>query len=217
MVMRDTLEIYGANDEILANGSYHIKANNNKYQREKIVPLTKAQKRELDSIRRYNERFIIKDSIAELKKFIKKKLADSAKRRDSIFKASLDPNYKSTYNPPIELRSAAPAYKPNIQSGVYTSANVKEEDKSPVKAIEEYFCVQVYTFSSHKPLDIEKYPFLIGYEARLEDGFYRYYIGRTNSSQLAIEVCKSMRSKGILDAIVVKFTDGKRTIYKDQF
>ena len=66
-------------------------------------------------------------------------------------------------------------------------------------------------------LNPKKLPFLAGYEVRNEDGFYRYYIGRTRSPLLAIEMCKSIISKGISDAMVIKYTDGKRSVYKSDF
>lgn len=213
---KETTEVFGSADYITDNGTIHIKANNKHYQREKLRPLTAEEKRIADSIRQYNERFIIVDSIAEIKAKLKKQKKDEFRKRDSMFKASLDPNFRSSYNPPIEPRTAASPYRPVIRQGVYTSTTATE-DNLPVKNIEEYFCVQVFTFSKNQMLDIEKYPFLIGYEIQKEDAFYRYYIGRTNSPNLAIELCKSIRSKGIEDATVIKFTNGVRTVYKDKF
>ena len=87
----------------------------------------------------------------------------------------------------------------------------------PVKNIEEYFLVQIFTLSSKKPIDLDKYPYLTGYEIRYEEGYYRYYIGRTNSKLLAIELLKSIRSKGHPDAMLVKYTDGLRTVVKTNF
>lgn len=214
---KETTEIYGEEDYITDNGVIQIKANNKHYQREKIKPLTAEEKRIADSIRRYNERFIVRDSFAELKAMLKKRKKEETRKRDSMFKASLDPNFRSSYNPPLEPRTAASEYRPIIKQGVFTSTTANSEDNLPVKNIEEYFCVQVFTLSKNQLLDIEKYPFLLGYEVRNEDGFYRYYIGRTNSPNLAIELCKSIRAKGIADATVVKYRNGVRAVYKDNF
>lgn len=216
--VRETTEVFGSNDYISDNGTIQVKANNKYYQREKNRPLTAEEKRIADSIRRYNERFIVYDSIAELKAMLKKKKREDKLKRDSIFKASLDPNFRSTYNPPIEV-TARPTYRPVIRQGVYTTTTASEEDYNqlPVKNIEEYFCVQVFTFSKDQLIDLDVYPYLAGYEIRHEDNYYRYYIGRTVSPKLAIELCKSIRAKGISDAIVVKYTDGVRSIYKDKF
>lgn len=216
LIKRDTTELYGEFDEISPRGIINIKANHKKYVREPVKQLTAREKFILDSVRKYNERFIIIDSIAELKKMLKKKKIDSVKRRDSIFQASLNPNYKSTYNPNPEPTSA-PFHKPNIQSGVFTPVETSREENLPVKNIEEYFLVQIFALSSKKPIDLDKFPYLNGYEIRYEDGYYRYYIGRTNSKNLAIELLRSIRSKGHPDALLVKYTNGIRSQVKTNF
>lgn len=214
--VRDTIELYGVKDELSPRGIVNIKANHKHYQRERVRVLTAREKFVIDSIRQYNERFIVVDSIAELKKMLKKKKQDSLRRRDSMFQASLNPNYKSTYNPQPEIVKA-PEYKPIPKSGVYTQAEATREGNLPVRNIEEYFLVQIFTLSSKKPIDLDKYPYLTGYEIRYEDGFYRYYIGRTNSKLLAIELLKSIKAKGHPDAILVKYTDGVRTTVKTNY
>jgi hypothetical protein len=214
--IRDTIEIYGEKDELSPRGIVNIKANHKNYQRERVKVLTAREKFVIDSTRKYNERFIVVDSIAELKKMLKKRKQDSLKRRDSIFKASLNPNYRSTYNPEPEIVKA-PEHRPIPQSGVYTPAEVSREESIPVKNIEEYFLVQIYTMSSKKPIDIDKYPHLSGYEIRYEEGYYRYYIGRTNSKLLAIELLRNIKGKGHPDAILVKYTNGLRTTVKTNF
>jgi hypothetical protein len=75
----------------------------------------------------------------------------------------------------------------------------------------------MFTLSSKKPVDLDKFPYLNGYEIRYEEGFYRYYIGKTNSKLLAIELLKSIRSKGHPDAMLVKYTNGIRTAVKTNF
>lgn len=212
----DTIELYGVKDELSPRGIVNIKANHKHYQRERVRVLTAREKFVIDSIRQYNERFIVVDSIAELKKMLKKKKQDSLRRRDSMFQASLNPNYKSTYNPQPEIVKA-PEYKPIPKSGVYTQAEATREGNLPVRNIEEYFLVQIFTLSNKKPIDLDKYPYLTGYEIRYEDGFYRYYIGRTNSKLLAIELLKSIKAKGHPDAILVKYTDGVRTTVKTNY
>ena len=214
--IRDTIEIYGEKDELSPRGIVNIKANHRNYQRERVKVLSAREKFVIDSIRQYNDRFIIVDSIAELKKMLKKKKQDSLRRRDSMFQASLNPNYKSSYNPTPEI-SKAPEYRPIPRSGVYTTPEASREDNLPVKNIEEYFLVQIFTLSSKKPIDLDQYPYLTGYEIRYEEGYYRYYIGRTNSKLLAIELLKSIRSKGHPDAMLVKYTDGLRTVVKTNF
>jgi hypothetical protein len=215
--VKETTEIYGENDYITDNGTIQIKANNKNYQREKIKPLSKEEKRIADSIRQYNERFIVRDSIAEIRAMLKQKRKMDARKRDSIFKANLDPNYRSSYNPPLEPRTTT-EYKPKIRQGVFTTTTaVEEQPKLPVKNIDEYFCVQIYIMANQQMLDMDKYPFLAGYEVKNEDGFYHYYIGRTKSPNLAIELCKSIRARGISDATVIKFTNGIRAVYKDKF
>ena len=218
--IRDTIEIYGHKDELSDRGIINIKADHPTYQRERVRVLSAREKFVLDSIRRYEDRFIIKDSIAELKIALKKKKIDSAKRRDSMFRASLNPNYKSTYNPKVEPGSASKPHTPIIRSGVFTPIDIskeKEEDNLPVKNIDEYFLVQVFTFSTQKEIDLDKYPYLSGYEIRYEDGYYRYYVGRTNSQNLAKELCRSIKAKGHSDAMLVKYTNGVRTIVKTNF
>lgn len=214
--IRDTIEIYGEKDELSPRGIVNIKANHKHYQRERVKVLSAREKFVIDSTRQYNDRFIIVDSIAELKKMLKKKKQDSLKRRDSMFQASLNPNYKSSYNPTPEI-SKAPEYRPIPKSGVYTTPESSREDNLPVKNIEEYFLVQIYTLSSKKPIDLDKFPYLTGYEIRYEEGYYRYYIGRTNSKLLAIELLRSIKSKGHSDALLVKYTDGLRTVVKTNF
>jgi hypothetical protein len=199
---RDTIEIYGEKDELSPRGIVSIKANHKRYQRERVKVLSAREKFIIDSIRQYNERFIIVDSIAELKKLLKRRKQDSVRRRDSMFQASLNPNYKSSYNP---------------KSGVYTQPEATREENLPVKNIEEYFMVQIYTLSSKKSIDLDKFPYLSGYEIRYEDSYYRYYIGRTNSKALAIELLRSIKGKGHPDAILVKYTDGVRTTVKTNF
>lgn len=214
--IRDTIEIYGEKDELSPRGVVSIKANHKHYQRERVKVLSAREKFIIDSIRQYNERFIIVDSIAELKKLLKRRKQDSVRRRDSMFQASLNPNYKSTYNPSAEI-AKAPEYKPIPVSGVYTQPEATREGNLPVKNIEEYFMVQIYTLSSKKPIDLDKFPYLSGYEIRYEDSYYRYYIGRTNSKALAIELLRSIKGKGHPDAILVKYTDGVRTTVKTNF
>jgi hypothetical protein len=214
--IRDTIEIYGEKDELSPRGVVSIKANHKHYQRERVKVLSAREKFIIDSTRQYNERFIIVDSIAELKKLLKRRKQDSARRRDSMFQASLNPNYKSTYNPSAEIVKA-PEYKPIPVSGVYTQPEATREGNLPVRNIEEYFMVQIYTLSSKKPIDLDKSPYLSGYEIRYEDSYYRYYIGRTNSKALAIELLRSIRGKGHPDAILVKYTDGVRTTVKTNF
>lgn len=213
----DTVETYGQIDEMLENGTIHIKANHAKYQREKLRPLTLAEKRERDSIRRYNERFGVIDSIGDLKRLLKQQKRDSLRRKDSLFKASLDPNYRSTYAPPVEYAPATSSYKPEYRPSAFSNPNMSDVEKLPVRNIEEYFMVQFYTSASKKGIDIEQFPYLLGYEIRQEEGFYKYYVGRTNTPTLAIELCKSIRAKGFKDAFVVKYTNGVRTIFKDKF
>lgn len=215
-IKRDTTEIYGQFDELSSRGIINIKSNHSKYQRERVRVLSPREKFVLDSIRKYNERFIVIDSIAELKKLLKRRKQDSVKRRDSIFQASLNPNYKSTYNPAPEP-TVASEHKPIIKSGIFTPAEMTREDNLPVKNIEEYFLVQVFALSSKKPVDVDVYPHLSGYEIRYEDGYYRYYIGRTNSKNLAIELLRSIRGKGHPDAVLVKYTNGVRFVVKTQF
>ena len=214
----DTTEIYGEVDEKLENGMIHIKANHTKYQREKLRELTREEKRERDSIRRYNERFMVYDSIGELKKLLKFKKKEEKRIRDSVFKARLDPNFRSTYTMPVERAPSMPAYKPEYRGSAFSSPNMTNSDNSsPVKNIEEYFCVEFLTSASGQAVDIEQYPFIFGYEVKKEGGFYHYYFGRTNTPALAIELCKSIRAKGLSNSIVVKFTNGARTVYKDNF
>lgn len=214
--IRDTIEIYGEKDEMSPRGIVNIKANHKHYQRERVKVLSAREKYVLDSTRAYNERFIIVDSIAELKKMLKRKKQDSIRRRDSLFQASLNPNYKSSYNPTIEV-AKAPEYKPIPKSGVYTQPESSRDDNIPVKNIDEYFLVQIYILSSKKPVDLDKYPYLSGYEIRYEDGFYRYYIGRTVSKPLAVELWRSIKNKGHADAVLVKYTNGVRTVVKTNF
>jgi len=214
--IRDTIEIYGEKDELSPRGIVNVKANHKFYQRERVKVLSAREKFIIDSIRQYNDRFIVVDSIAELKKMLKRRKQDSLRRKDSLFQASLNPNYKSTYNPQGEVVKA-PEYRPIPKSGVYTQPENSREESLPVKNIEEYFLVQVQTLSSKKPIDLDKFPYLTGYEIRYEEGYYRYYIGRTNSKPLAIELLKSIRSKGHPDAILVKYTDGLRTVVKTNF
>lgn len=214
--IRDTVELYGQKDELSPRGIVHIKSNHNHYQRERVRVLTAREKFIIDSIRQYNERFIVVDSIAELKKMLKKRKQDSLRRRDSLFQASLNPNYKSTYNPEPEIVKPV-EYKPIPKSGVYTQVENSREDNIPVRNIEEYFLVQVYTLSSKKPIDLDKFPYLTGYEIRYEEGFYRYYIGRTNSKPLAIELLRSIRNQGHPDAMLIKYTNGLRSVVKTNF
>lgn len=215
--IRDTTEIYGEKDELSPRGILNVKANHKIYTRERVKVLSAREKFIIDSTRKYNDRFIVVDSIAELKKMLKKKKQDSMRRRDSLFQASLNPNYKSSYNPEPEIYKA-PEYKPTPKSGVYTQAETnRNEDNIPVKNIEEYFLVQMFTLSSKKPVDLDKFPYLNGYEIRYEEGFYRYYIGKTNSKLLAIELLKSIRSKGHPDAMLVKYTNGIRIAVKTNF
>lgn len=209
-------------DELAENGILNVKANRIFYTREKDTtkPLSKEEIARLDSIKRYNDRFIVIDTIAELKKLLKRKKLDSLRIKDSIYKANYNPNFKSSRPEIVEtvIENKNP-YKQQRKTGVFTNTDtdVKQDDKSPVKEIEEYFYVQVFSFTKFKNVDTDKMPYLSGYEVRYEDGVYRYLIGRTRSPKLAIEICKSIRNKGLGDAIVVRYTDGVRTIYKANF
>jgi hypothetical protein len=220
---RDTIEIYGQADELSPRGIINIKANHSKYQRERVKLLTPREKFIIDSTRQYNERFIIVDSLAELKLKLKKQKIDAAKRRDSLFKASLNPNFKSTYNPAIEPGSDAKPYTPKIQGGVFTTIDIskekerEKEDNIPVKNIEEYFAVQIYTLSSQKELDLDKYPYFNGYEVKYEEGYYRYYVGRSTSLNLSKELYRSIKAKGHADAMLIRYTNGIRSVVKTAF
>lgn len=211
-------------DQVSENGILNVRANKTFYSREKdtTTPLTKEEIRRRDSIKKYEDRFFVKDTIAEYKAKLKRLKAEQARIKDSIYKASINPNYISKTVPVFEPKGAEIDYKKREEekTGVFTitATSKKEEDeKSPVKEIEEYFMVQVYSLSKNTAINLEKLPFLAGYEVRNEDGFYRYYIGRTRSPLLAIEMCKSIISKGISDAMVIKYTDGKRSVYKSDF
>jgi hypothetical protein len=211
-------------DQVAENGILNVRANKRFYTREKdtTTPLTKEEIRRRDSIKKYEERFYIKDTMAEYKAKLKRQKAEQKRIKDSIYKASINPNYIPKTVPVFEPKGVEIDYKKREEekTGVFTStATIKrdEDDKSPVKEIEEYFLVQVYSMSKNTAINLEKLPFLAGYEVRYEEGFYRYYIGRTRSPLLAIEMCKSIISKGVSDAIVIKYTDGKRSIYKSDF
>lgn len=216
----DTFEYYGQIDAQSNRGIINIKANHSSYQRERVRLLTPREKFIRDSIQKYNDRFIIYDSIGELKKLLKRKRIESDRRKDSIFKASLNPNFKSTYNPSIDPGSDIKPHVPKIQGGVFTNIDIaksNEDNSSPVKNIEEYFAVQIYTFATHKELDLDKYPYFNGYEAKYEEGYYRYYVGRTTSLALAKELYRSIKSKGHNDAMLIRYTNGIRSIVKTAF
>jgi hypothetical protein len=223
-------------DQVAENGILNVRANKTFYTREKdtTTPLTKEEIRKRDSIKKYEERFYVKDTLAEYKAKLKRIKAEQKRIKDSIYKASIDPNYISKTVPVFEPKGAEIDYKKREEekTGVFTTTatiNVPKEsskkaefqpeieEKSPVKEIEEYFMVQVYSMKKNTAINLDKLPFLAGYEVRFEEGNYRYYIGRTRSPLLAIEMCKSIISKGISDAMVVKYTDGKRSIYKSDF
>ena len=201
-----------------ANGITSVRANKVFYSREKdtTTPLTKAQIRIRDSIKNYRDRFYVKDTIAEQKAKLRKERAEAKRIKDSIYKASLNPDYIPQMAPIFEPldRSKLSTYRESNRSGIFTTSDPTQEEKSPIKEIEEYFMIQFYSFSKPRPVALDKMPFLAGYEIRFEEGLYKYYIGRTRSPQVAIEMCRQIISKGIKDAMVIKFTDGKRTVYK---
>lgn len=219
--IRDTIEIYGHNDELSPRGIINIKSNHTTYQRERVRVLTAREKFIIDSTRKYNDRFIITDSIAELKILLKKRNIENQRRKDSLFKASLNPNFKPSYNPDIEPGSGNKPHLPKIQPGVFTSVDIsKEREKEnslPVKNIEEYFAVQVYTLSTQKELDLDKLPYLNGYEVKYEEGYYRYYVGRSNSLALSKELHRSIKAKGHTDALLIRYTNGIRSVVKTNF
>lgn len=208
-------------DETSETGILNVKANRKFYTRVKdtTTPLTIEQKAALDSIKRYNDRFIVYDSIGELKKMLKRKKLEAIRIKDSIYKANLDPNYRSKTPEIVETVVVDKnPYRQQRKTGVFTTTESESRQaKNPIKEIEEYFFVQIYSLSSFKNLDTDKSPYLAGYEVRYEDGVYRYLIGRTRSPKLAIEVCKSIRGKGHPEALVVRYTDGIRSIYKANF
>lgn len=219
-IRHDTFEYYGQIDAQSDRGIINIKSNHKSYQRERVVLLTAREKFVRDSIKRYNDRFIVYDSIGELKKELKRKRIESQRKKDSIFKASLNPNFKSTYNPGIDPGSDIKPHIPKIQGGVFTNIDIaksNDDNSLPVKNIEEYFAVQIYTFSTNKELDLEKFPYFNGYETKYEEGYYRYYVGRTTSLPLAKELFRSIKNKGHGDVLLIRYTNGIRSVVKTNF
>jgi poly-gamma-glutamate synthesis protein (capsule biosynthesis protein) len=214
-------------NESSAQNIYRIQANQNVYSRirDTVKPLTREQLMKLDSIKKYNARFIVEDTFAILKQKLRQRRLDSLKQRDSIIKSQIDPNYISKVETLIEKQNTyTPSYV-GQKTGVFTSSlpptgkdeEVMQSDQSPIKEIEEFFYVQVYSLSKYKEIDLEKYPYLSGYEVKVDAGFYRYLVGKTRTPQLAIEICKDLRSRGLNDAIVIRYNNGVRSIYKSTF
>ncbi|MBK7957400.1 MAG: hypothetical protein IPK03_04390 [Bacteroidetes bacterium] len=117
------------------------------------------------------------------------------------------------------------AYKPKLSGGIFTSSEptpvVQTPPKptpipkpvvivKPVEADEIFFYVQVYAHNERFYINTVVNPHLKNHEIFIEDGQYKYLIGKSRDLKSVAKLCLDVRDKGQPDAFIVKYVNGKR-------
>jgi len=95
------------------------------------------------------------------------------------------------------------------------SASVSTEMAKAVEtdwARDTFYRIQFYALKSFIPLDTNYYTHLKGYDIRVEDGLYKYYLGKFRKFEECEQLWKTQIQPRYKQSFIVKFVDGKRVM-----
>ena len=78
--------------------------------------------------------------------------------------------------------------------------------------IDTFYRIQFYALKTFIPLDTNYYTHLKGYEVRVEDGLYKYMLGKYRSFEECERYWKGQIQPRYKQSFIVKFVDGKRIL-----
>lgn len=96
--------------------------------------------------------------------------------------------------------------------GGLTGAVEMTKAKNLELQVDTFYRIQFYALKTFIPLDTNYYTHLKGYEVRVEEGLYKYMLGKYRSFEECERYWKSQIQPRYKQSFIVKFVDGKRVV-----
>ena len=97
-------------------------------------------------------------------------------------------------------------------NGGLTGAVEMTKAKDLELEVDTFYRIQFYALKSPIPLDTNYYTHLKGYEVRVEEGLYKYMLGKYRSFKACESFWKTQIQPRYKQSFIVKFIDGKRIV-----